>query len=133
VAAPPTSAQTPAAATTPSRPPTAADDASTLLRQGDLAAAGQAFVARLSERRGAWSVQLLVACQADTVQKAVANAWAEALIVLPVAYKGRACHRMLWGVYDSEQEARGAVGTVPGYFLENGARPTPVATAKVLP
>lgn len=133
-ASPVRQAPTPApAATPPVASRSAVTDASALLRDGDLAAAGQAFVARLSERRGAWSVQLLVACQADTVQKAVANTGAEALMVLPVAYKGRACHRLLWGLYGSEQEARGAVASVPGYFVQNGARPTPVAAAKVLP
>jgi septal ring-binding cell division protein DamX len=80
-----------------------------------------------------FSVQLLVACSDETVGKAVANASGNELFILPVSYKGKSCYRLCWGLYDSEDRATSALGSVPAYFREGGAKPKVSPTAGLLP
>ncbi len=133
VAAPPTTTATaPKHGSTSGKTGRSADDAHGLMARGDLPEAARAFAASL-RAGGGYSVQLLVACSAETVQKAVQNVSAPELYVLPVNYKGRDCYRLCWGVYDSETRAGAAVRTVPEYFVKGGASPKVVATSTILP
>lgn len=117
--------------------PTAADDlaaARRLLAEGDLTASARGFAAHLGRApAGTATVQLLVACSNETVQKAVANTDAAQIVIVPVDYRGRACYRLCWGVYASEEQALAAVGSLPGYFRKGGATPRVVAAAAILP
>jgi hypothetical protein len=85
-----------------------------------------------AQPKGAQSIQLLVACSAETVHKATKAAPDARLFILPVDYKGRSCHRICWGVYGSEAAAREALRTVPQYFLDGGARPRVVPVSGLL-
>jgi septal ring-binding cell division protein DamX len=105
-----------------------------LMQRGDLAGAGQAFATHLRRTAaGTFSIQILVACSEDTVQKAVQNVQAQELYVLPVQYKGRNCYRLCWGLYDNQARADSAVSAVPDYFRKGGAAPKVVPTASILP
>jgi hypothetical protein len=106
----------------------------TLLQKGQFSEAARGFAANLKgATKSAYSLQLLVACSEETLQKAVSNVAAQELFIVPVQYKGHACYRVCWGMYDSEGRARSAVHAVPDYFRKGGARPKTVATAVILP
>jgi hypothetical protein len=108
-------------------------DARGLLERGDLPQAARGFTSNVRAASGAFSVQLLVACSDETVQKAVHNVPDPELYILPVNYKGRACYRVCWGIYDSETRAQSALRSVPDYFRKGGASPKVVPTSGILP
>jgi hypothetical protein len=109
-------------------------DARRLLQDRNFAGAAKSFASGIRATADArYSIQLLVACSDETVDKALTNANAPELLILPVSYKGRSCYRLCWGLYDSESRAEAAVATVPAYFREGGAKPKAAATATLLP
>jgi hypothetical protein len=122
-----------AGAATPSRtgPPNLAE-ARTLLANGALeqAAAGFAATVRAAPPASA-SVQILVACSPETVQKAVQVAGSPELFIVPVNYKGRGCYRLCWGLYESASRAESAVPSLPEYFRRE-ARPRVVAASEIV-
>jgi hypothetical protein len=104
------------------------------LEQRNYSAAAQGFASGIRSSPDArWTVQLLVACSDETVDKALAHASSSELVILPVSYKGRSCHRLCFGLYDSEGKADAAVASIPAYFREGGAKPKVAATASLLP
>jgi hypothetical protein len=74
-----------------------------------------------------------VACAPETVQKAVSSVASEDLFILPVVFKGRACYRMCWGVYDTRQAAEAALAGLPIYFSQGGATPRLQPLTDLLP
>jgi septal ring-binding cell division protein DamX len=109
-------------------------EARQLLEQRDYGAAARGFASSVrSSNEARFSVQLLVACSEETVGKAVANASGPDLLILPVNYKGKSCYRLCWGLYESEARASSALGSVPAYFREGGAKPKVSPTAGLLP
>jgi hypothetical protein len=115
-------------------PAAAAGDARALLRGGSLPEAARGFASTLSPgARGRFSIQLLVACSPETVLKAVGSVASDDLFILPVDYKGRACYRMCWGVYDSRQGAETALAALPTYFRQGGATPRLQPLVDLLP
>src|SRR5262249_4584020 len=105
-----------------------------LMKAGDLAGAGRAFTANLRQApAGTHTIQLLVACSAETVQKASTAVGSPELFVVPVNFKGRDCQRLCWGMYESEAAAARAMPSVPDYFRKGGATPKAVTTASILP
>ena len=125
----------PAAATRPTPAVhAAAGDPRGLLRAGSYAEAARGFAGSTrAAAKGSAVIQLLVACSTETVQKAVENASAAELFILPVNLKGRECYRLCWGLYPSEARAASALRTVPEYFRTGGATPKVVAASDVVP
>jgi len=135
----------PRSATPPSPPPTSPpppppgngsnlDQARRLMGRGDLDAAARDFATNVRRApAGTLSIQLLVACSADTVQKAVASTSSTELYILPVSFKGRDCYRLCWGLYPSEARATSALGALPDYFRKNGATPKVAPAGQLLP
>jgi septal ring-binding cell division protein DamX len=124
---------TPRTAASPSPRPPAVTDPRALMAQGRYPDAARGFLSQFrSARAGSATVQLLVACSADTVQKAVENVKGTDLFILPVDLKGRECFRLCWGLFDSEPRAAAALRTVPKYFREGGASPRVVSTASIV-
>jgi septal ring-binding cell division protein DamX len=118
-------------ASPPPKPPVPADPHA-LLAQGRYPDAARGFLSQVrAARPGSATVQLLVACSADTVQKAIENVKAPELLLLPVDLKGRECFRLCWGLFDSEARAAAALKNVPRYFREGGAAPRVVSTASI--
>ena len=132
---PPTPAPRPTPTPRPTPAPVApAGDARALLAQGALPDAARAFAASLRPgARGRFTLQVLVACAPENVQKAVSAVPAPELLVLPVDLKGRACYRLCWGVYDSRPAAEAALGSLPSYFRQGGAAPRLSPLAELLP
>jgi hypothetical protein len=118
-------------------PPVSGGDVSAArsqLRQGLLDDAAQGFAAHLrSAPASTASIQLLVACAPETVQKAVAAVDAAELFILPVSYRGRDCYRMCWGLYESAGNASASVRTLPEYFVRGGASPRIMTRAELIP
>jgi septal ring-binding cell division protein DamX len=125
----------PTATAPPAREPSGSlADARSAFQRGEFSRAARDFAASLRKSsQGSYSVQLLVACSEETLQKAVQSVAAHELFILPVDYKGRSCYRVCWGIYDSEALARSATREVPDYFRKGGASPKPVATTAILP
>ncbi|HYV19166.1 MAG TPA: DUF4388 domain-containing protein [Verrucomicrobiae bacterium] len=81
---------------------------------------------------GRYTLQMMIACEAETVRKARAGTRPdEGLFVLPISVRGRGCYRVLWGVFDSRDEA--AKATVPTYFSSSGITPAVVAIDRLRP
>jgi len=131
----PSAVPLPARTPEPPRPP--ADDlgnARSLLQGGRLSEAAGGFVKTLRRApAGTASVQLLVACSNETVQKAVDNVGSSELFIVPVSFKGRDCYRLCWGLYQGEARAASAVRSVPEYFRRGGASPRVVSASEILP
>jgi hypothetical protein len=83
----------------------------------------------LSRRRDVrYAVQLELACEVETLQKA----WnwdkpSGTIWLLTTPYQGRTCFRVLWGQYRSLAQARVARTRVPDFFTAPGNRPTVVS------
>ena len=79
----------------------------------------------LEQRSGRWSIQILLACEEATVDRAIRQAGQSAeLFVLPVTHEGRACHRVYWGRYPDRADAEYALQhDVPPAYRIGGARP----------
>jgi septal ring-binding cell division protein DamX len=127
---------TTAPAPAPPRPARAAPanlaEARTLLKSGDLDAAAQGFAATVKAAPAhSASVQILVACSPETVQKAVQNAGSPELFIVPVNYKGRDCYRLCWGLYESSSRAASAVASLPEYFRK-GATPRVIGASEIV-
>jgi len=108
-------------------------DARDAFRRGEYRNAARSFEANLRAARGSHTVQILVACSDDTLQKAQQQVQAPELFIVPVSYQGKSCYRLLWGLFDSEPRALAAVGQVPDYFRQNGAKPKAVSSTSILP
>jgi hypothetical protein len=105
-----------------------------LLRQGRLDEAARGFAGNLRKAPAStFSVQLLVACSPETVQKALASVNSPELFIVPVHYQGRDCFRMCWGLYPSGNRALSAARTLPEYFRASGVKPKILATGELLP
>jgi hypothetical protein len=111
-----------------------ATDPRALLRQGNFPEASRLFFDNVRNApQGSATIQLLVACSGETIQKALANVPDEDLFIVPFNLNGRACYRVLWGLYPSSSRASGALGSLPGYFRDAGAKPRVVAAAEIGP
>jgi len=112
--------------------PASVAEARALLQSGNLDAAAQGFAATLKAApASSASVQILVACSPETVQKAVQNAGSPDLFIVPVNYKGRDCYRLCWGLYESASRAASAMPNLPEYFRK-GATPRVVGASEIV-
>ncbi len=114
-------------------PPTAAPTAGAAVRGETTRAAWMARAERdrkaLSNRRNVrYAVQLELACETPTLEKAwnwdrpPGTMW-----LLTTTYRGRTCFRVMWGRFSSLPEAREAKARVPEFFTEPGNRPAVVS------
>ncbi|HEY7411677.1 MAG TPA: DUF4388 domain-containing protein [Vicinamibacteria bacterium] len=125
-------------ATTPAAAPLPSEDALTTARRlmgsGDLAASARSFASHVRRTpAGTRTVQLMVACSGETVQKAMAGTGSPELLILPVEYQGRSCFRMCWGLYPTDARAQAAARALPPYFRQGGVTPRVVPAASLLP
>lgn len=110
-------------------------DAYRLIEEGRVAAGADAFRALVREGDpDRFTLQVLIACEPATVQKALAATRAAGdLIVVPFPLQGRTCFRACWGVYDSKEAAYAAASSVPAYFAEGAQKPVVVSLARLAP
>jgi hypothetical protein len=87
-----------------------------------------------AEPAGRVTLQLMIACEPETLRTARARAGASApLFVLPVTIKERSCYRACWGVYDSKEAALAAVAGLPPAYTGPGFKPIVVSLARLRP
>ncbi len=79
-----------------------------------------------------WTLQVLLACQPDTVRRAFRKVVDPDLVVLPARLRGRACYRVCWRTFPSERAAKEAVAEVPAHFRRD-AKPIARTWDEVLP
>jgi len=96
------------------------------LLAGDYRAAARHFGKQVSEGPGGYTVQLLMACQDDTVRRAVENGRSSPeLFILSTTFQGRSCYRVYWGRYPSQKRAQEAMlRDIPSAFLRERPRVT---------
>ncbi|HLA77309.1 MAG TPA: DUF4388 domain-containing protein [Vicinamibacteria bacterium] len=131
-ASPPPATQTSPRASLPAVAP-GLTEARNLLQGGQLDQAAHGFLAHVKSQPGSSTIQILVACSAETVQKATASAGGPELFIVPVSFKGRDCYRLCWGLYPNQAAAETALPGLPAYFREGGAKPRVIAGREILP
>lgn len=130
----PVSTPAPAVArATPAAGPVVSGSGYDAMKAGRLSDAATIFASAARSRAGEFSVQLLVACSAQTIEKALQNDPSPELFVLPATVAGKACHRMMRGYYSTEDAAARAVLALPPYYVTEGAKPRAIAIRAVLP
>lgn len=102
------------------------------LKAGRLAEAAAVFERAALARSSEFSVQLLVACSPQTIEKALQNDSSSELFVLPATVGGKPCHRLMRGFHPTAAEATQAVSTLPAYYASEGAKPRAVPLKSVL-
>lgn len=117
------------------RPPATAAGTSgrALLRERRFADAGHAFTAEARAASSRHTIQILVACSDETLDKTLQSVGSEDWFIIPVLFKGRPCHRLCWGQYDTPAAAEDAQRRIPAYFRSGGAVPRVVPLAAILP
>jgi septal ring-binding cell division protein DamX len=81
-----------------------------------------------------WTLRLEVACQTDTLAKAVdlLKPQHPDLFLLPLSMKdGKTCTQVYLGDFGSEAEARQAVASLPAPFQAKDARPRPYQVSAI--
>ena len=105
----------------------AAPPAAAPATDGSVAVRSATDRARLASRRQRWTLQLLVACREEGVERLLAQAGdEEELYVLPWTVGGRACWAVTWGTFPSQADAL-ASSPPPALRLSEPARPKPVS------
>ena len=69
--------------------------------------------ARLVHSGGSYTVQLMVACDAENAARVIGEAGSTSrLYVLPFTHNGQACYRLCWGSFATRQSAESS-GDLP--------------------
>ena len=104
-----------------------------LIDAGTLDRATEVFGRALgSLPRDHYTLQMMIACEGETVRKARAGTRPdEGLFVLPLTVRGRGCYRVMWGVFESKEAA--ARAALPPYFVSSGITPAVLAIDRLRP
>ena len=79
-------------------------------------------VAELAEEhRGAFTLQLLTACQHDTIKEAQRSLPSQELYLVTKKVNGRACFRICLGTFESRESAGRALAGLPAGYRAGGA------------
>jgi septal ring-binding cell division protein DamX len=96
---------------------------------GDYRGAARHFGREVAGSSGAYTIQLLMACQDDTVRRAVENGRSSPeMFILSTTFQGRSCYRVYWGRYPSQKRAQEALlRDIPSAFRSERPRVTRLA------
>lgn len=105
----------------------------------DLALNGKVFEAaglwkrELSKQRNRLTIQLEIACQDSTVLEAL-NLFTknDPLYVVPLSFHGKPCYRVLYGIYDNEDQAQEKLPGMPSEFTQQPSPPKVIPISKAL-
>jgi len=97
----------------------------TALVRGDYRTAARQFGREVSAGSGDYTIQLLTACQDQTVKRAVETAGASPQVfILSTIVEGRNCYRVYWGRYPTQRKAQEALRhDVPATFRKQRSQP----------
>ncbi len=95
------------------------------LIRGDYRAAAREFGRDVTAASGDYTIQLLTACQDQTVKRAVDTAGGSPeVFILSTIVEGRNCYRVYWGRYPSQRKAQEALRhDVPATFRQQRSQP----------
>lgn len=86
-----------------------------------------------SQHRSDFTIQLLLACQKDTITRSFKNSESpERLFYLKWHHDGRDCYKLCTGLYKSKKEAETGRQHVPEYFLKHGNKPIVVSISSLV-
>jgi hypothetical protein len=96
---------------------------------GDYRAAARHFGREVAAGSGGYTIQLLMACQDDTVKRAVESGRSSPeMFILSTAFQGRSCYRVYWGRYPTQKRAQEALlRDIPTAFRSERPRVTRLA------
>ena len=104
-----------------------------LARVGKLPEAAVQWRRNLLSQTGKFSIQLEIACQEKTVLDALISLdYSKDMIVVPMDFRGKACYRVLFGVFNTAGAAESAKTGLPQEFLRQPSPPQVVPIARVL-
>ncbi len=131
----PTPADPPRGSISPFQNPSRYASALKILDDGDPDRAARIFQDLVvAERPDRHTMQLMVACQADTLRSV--RAWSGdrgSLFIVPFSFKGRDCFRVCWGLYPTSAAADGARSDLPAAYTELGLTPIVVPIVRFRP
>jgi hypothetical protein len=79
----------------------------------------------------AFTLQIAIACQEETLRKAAhRTAGSDQFFVLPFALQGKVCYRLCWGNFPTLEAAQSARSSIPPSFIEEGGHPIVVSLQK---
>jgi hypothetical protein len=81
----------------------------------------------------AYSIQLELVCELPSLEEAWRYDRGGAMWLLAADHRGRECFRVLWGSYETLDQARSAKGSVPRFFFTPTNQPTIVSRRALLP
>ncbi len=106
-------------------------DPSACMTKGDYDGAAAGFKRIYSQKKGGYTIALMIACEKDTIRKSIEGAGAgNEIIIFPHNFKGRGCFRVIWGWYATKGEAESAFAKLPSMFRDSGARIVPFESMK---
>lgn len=110
-------------------------EARSRLDAGDFAAAAGSWLETARrEEKSAFTLQIAIACQEESVKKAARRTRGSLdFFIVPFSLEGRSCYRLCWGAYASQEEAQAGKASVPGFFLDEGGKPVVVSLGKLAP
>jgi len=105
------------------------------LDAGDPTGAAQAFrELALAVDPGRFTIQLMIACEAETLQTVRAHSGERGSVyVLPYTLKDRSCYRVCWGNYPTKEAAGAAIAELPPPFAAAGVHPAVVSFGRFRP
>ena len=102
------------------------------MKAGRLDEASLGFERIARSRSAEFSIQILVACSAQTIQKAMQNDPSADLFILSATFANKPCHRLMRGFFKTSGEAAQAVSSLPPYYTAEGAKPRAVPLKSIL-
>lgn len=128
-------ADPPRGSVSPFQDPSRYASALKILDEGDPDRAARIFQDLVvAERPDSYTMQLMIACQADTLRSI--RAWSGdrgSLFIVPFSFKGRACFRICWGLYPTSSAADGARSDLPLAYTESGVTPIVIPITRFRP
>ena len=101
------------------------------LSKGDYQEAAKQFKSIYSTKSGGFTIALMIACEKDSITKALSELKSpDKLIIFPHNFKGRDCFRVLYGYYNSKEEAQKEFSTLPPDLQASGAKVIPFEKMK---
>ncbi len=104
-----------------------------LALNGKVSEAAGLWKRELSKQRNRLTIQLEIACQDSTVLEAL-NLFTkkDPLYVVPLSFHGKPCYRVLYGIYESEDQAKEKLPGMPSEFTQQPSPPKVIPISKAL-
>lgn len=113
--------------------PTTQNSPIDLALNGKVSEAAGLWKRELSKQRNRLTIQLEIACQDSTVLEAL-NLFTkkDPLYVVPLSFHGKPCYRVLYGIYDNQDQAQGKLPGMPSEFTQQPSPPKVIPISKAL-